>query len=479
MSPFLFLKILVVVLLILAIPAAFFGYQAHTNSTAYLMAKGNEAIERLDLKENVKEVERIQKLLEKKGEVQAALLVRGKSLVYTGDAALKKSQDPLPFEELQRASQMVLGGAGLSDQSGAAREVVWISASLFQKPARVSSPASTAFRLALADLAKIQDDGPIGEEGSVLAAECLMRLDGKPLAEKGLKAIVKRHPDNLQAHRLLSVIYIDLNSPGAAVKYLKEWARLEPSAGLPYRWIGFFEKDNNQVGEAIADYEEALQRKLPPDIRAQAIKELAEIYYAAVSDYAKALDTLAKTSEASQRDPDILFLRVECLRGAGRAPEALELVKKALQENPKNLKILVLRAQMYSSEDNPQQALPLVQEAVRIDPYDLPAQMLLMKTYRELKNIDEAEKQKKVVEEVTKIHKRLADLQQQANQHLWDDQVRVDTAAICIQIGQIDRARTWLQAALTCNPNNSKARRLLAQLPPKEKARSMTTSARK
>jgi tetratricopeptide (TPR) repeat protein len=337
---------------------------------------------------------------------------------------------------------------------------------LFQKPARVSSPALAAFRLALAELAKIRDDGPIGEEGSVLAAECLMRLEQKRLAEKGLKAFVKRHPDNLQAHRLLSVIYIDLNSPGAAIKHLQEWARLEPGAGLPYRWIGFFEKDNNQVGEAIAAYEEALKRNLPPDIRPEAIKELA-------------LDTLAKSSEAFQRDPDILLLRVECLRGAGRAAEALELVEKALRENPKNLKILVLRAQMYSSEDKPQQALPLVLEAVRIDPYDLTAQTLLMKTYRELKKVDEAEKQKKVVEEVTQIHKRLADLQQQANQRLWDDQVRVDTAAICIQIGQIDRARTWLQAALTCNPNNSKARRLLAQLPPKEKARSMSTSARK
>src|SRR5260370_30606209 len=225
MSPLLFLKILLVVVLILAIPAVFLGYQAHMNSTTSLMAKGNAAVERGDFED----VERIQKLLEKKGETQAAYLLHGKSWVYAGEASMNKARPPPPFEETQQACQMVMGGAGLGFEAVNTRGIVWMFAILYQKPAFVSSPALNAFRLGLAELAKIQDDGPIGEEGTVLAAECLMRLEEKRFAEEGLKALVKRHPDNLEAHRLLAAIYIDLNNPVGAIAHLQDPTRLAPA----------------------------------------------------------------------------------------------------------------------------------------------------------------------------------------------------------------------------------------------------------
>src|SRR5713226_4969252 len=144
MSPLLLVKILVVVVLILAVPAAFFGYQAHTNSTGYLLARGNEAVERIDLKE----VERIQKILEKKGDIQAAYFLHGKSLVYAGEAAMRQTPAPPPFEEMQQAAQMVIGGAGLREQAASTRQVHWVLASFYQKAPRSASPALNAFRAA-------------------------------------------------------------------------------------------------------------------------------------------------------------------------------------------------------------------------------------------------------------------------------------------------------------------------------------------
>src|SRR5437764_893461 len=146
-----FLKILLISALILAIPAAFLGWQAYTHSTSYLLAKGDRAAE----EGKHDEVERLAKLLEKKGEINAAEVLR---------------------------------------------------------------------------------------------------------------ALLKRHPDNKDAHRFLSVIYIDLNSPSEAIKHLEEWARLDPTNGLPHRWIGFFRRDNNQVSEAIDGYEQALKRQLTPQV---------------------------------------------------------------------------------------------------------------------------------------------------------------------------------------------------------------------
>ena len=465
MSPLLFLKILLVVVLILAIPAVFLGYQAHTNSTASLMAKGNAALEKGDFKE----VERIQKLLEKKGETQAAYLLHGKSLVYAGEASMNKAPSPPPFEETQQACQMVMGGAGLSQQAVNARGIVWMFAILYQKPAFVSSPALNAFRMGLAELAKIQDDGPIGEEGTVLAAECLMRLEEKRFAEEGLKAVVKRHPDNLEAHRLLSAIYIDLNNPGGAITQLQEWSRLDPSDGLPYRWMGFFQKDNNLHGEAVEAYQNALARNMSSSVRADTLKELAEIYLLIEGNPSKALETISQGTTAFQNDPDILMMRVDCLGSMGRPGESLELVEQALRDNPQNPKILVLRAQIYINENKPDQALPLLEKAAKLDPYDLRTRTLLMNTYGQLGKKELAAKEKVAADELTKIQTTMSNLKQKANSAPWDSNVRTDLGEACIKIGRPDEARTWLQAALACNPNNAKARRLLTQLPSKEK----------
>jgi tetratricopeptide (TPR) repeat protein len=466
MSPLLLLKILLVAVLILAIPTAYMGYQAHINSTAYLMAKGNEAVEKL----NGKEVERIQKLLEKKGETQAAYLLGGKYLVYLGDTALKRLPAAPPFEETQQAVQLVSGGAGLADQAMCTRGLIWALASFYQKPGRVSSPALNAFSQGLAELAKIQDDGPIGVEGTILAAECLLRLDEKRLAEEGLKALIKRHPDNMEAHRFLSIIYLDLNSPGNAIKHLEEWARLDPNNGLPYRWIGLFQKDGNQEGEAIKAYENALTRQLKPDARADALKELAFIYLRSQGKPSNALEILAQGTEEFQNEPDILAMRVECLDGMGRDAEALALVEKAISDNPRNPKIMVLRARIYiNNENKPEKALPLLEKAVQLDPYDPQAQNQLLNVYGQLGMKDQAAKQKKEVEELTRILTTLANLKSKADNAPWDDQPCLELGALFIKIGRMEDARTWLQATLSRNPGNVKARRLLRQLPAQEK----------
>jgi tetratricopeptide (TPR) repeat protein len=468
----LLLKILLIGALILAIPSYFFGRHLYTHSTAYLLAKGDRAAE----EGKHDEVERLAKLLEKKGELQAAHLLRGEDFVYLGIVASDITPPPDPYEDLQRASQMVGGSAGLDSQALAGRPILWTFASWHQESHRVSSPALTAYRRALGELAQIQDDGPIGLRGTLLAAECLIHLEEKRLAEEGLKALLKRYPDNKDAHRFLSVIYIDLNSPIEAVKHLEEWARLDPANGLPYRWIGFFKRDNQQVGEAIDGYEQALKRRLPPHVRADAIKELAEIFHSE-GQSPKALETLALGSDSFQNDPEILALRVNCLRNiVSREQEAVELVDSSLQKNPNHPKILFLRAQIFENEDKPDKALPLLEKAIKIDPYDLSTLTLLMKVYGELGRKEQADKFKVQVNEVQEILTRLATLKSEANSRLWDDNVRLEIAVLALRINQPDQARTWAQAALSCNPGNSKARRLLNQLPTKEKARSSLDS---
>ena len=466
-----FLKILLISALILAIPAAFLGWQAYTHSTSYLLAKGDRAAE----EGKHDEVERLAKLLEKKGEINAAHVLRGEDFVYLGIVASGAPPVLDPYEDLQRAGQLVAASACLSDEAVSARRLLWIFQSWHQDSRRVSSPSLTAFRRALTELTQVQDDAPVGVKGTLLAAECLMHLEEKRLAEEGLRALLKRHPDNKDAHRFLSVIYIDLNSPSEAIKHLEEWARLDPTNGLPHRWIGFFRRDNNQVSEAIDGYEQALKRQLTPQVKSDAIKELAEIYHSEGQSQ-KALDTLDLGTESFQNDPEILALRVNCLRNIeSREQESVELVEKALSQNSNHPKILFLRAQIFENEDKPEKALPLLEKANKEDPFDLPILTLLMKVYRELKQDAKADQLKARATEVQDILTRLSALKAQANTRPWDDSVRLEIAQLSMKLNQPEQVRTWAQAALSCNPGNSRARRLLAQLPPKEKTLASNT----
>jgi hypothetical protein len=100
-----------------------------------------------------------------------------------------------------------------------------------------------------------------------------------------------------------------------------------------------------------------------------------------------------------------------------------------------------------------------------------------MNTYNHLQKKELAAKVKPQVDEVTKIYTTLATLRTKANSAPWDGDSRYEIGAICMKIGRIEEARTWLQAALACNPTNSRARRLLNQLPAKEKVASASESS--
>ena len=84
----------------------------------------------------------------------------------------------------------------------------------------------------------------MGDEATVRAAECLLQLGARRFATEALTDLVERRPDVIEAHRWLAATYIDLNAPDRALPHLRAWGRLEPTDGRPYRWIGFFIRDD-------------------------------------------------------------------------------------------------------------------------------------------------------------------------------------------------------------------------------------------
>ncbi|HZU39327.1 MAG TPA: tetratricopeptide repeat protein [Gemmataceae bacterium] len=415
------IKVLLPLLIIISPVAGFIGYRLYLGRTASLLARGQEAVQRGDFREASRLVEQ----LESKGQTDPARLLRCEALVSAGEAAAR----------------------------GEAKA-----------PAKGPSPAQTLFRGALEQLEQIPVDGPYGSRGSILAAQCLMHLHQQRLAEERLQKIIERDPDNREAHRLLAGVYLDLNSRSRAVAEFREWARLDPDNGLPYRWIGFFQKDYDAADEAIDAYNQALARHLTPDMHRAVLKELAQTYLL-MGKYQLALNTLAQRPADFAGDLDVLLTRAECFFSLRREGEAAKVLDAALSKHPDEPRLLRLRAQVFTSEDKPEKARPLLEKAAQLDAYDLRTQLLLLDTYRQLKNEKLVARQTQHMEAVRNLRTRLTALTTGADQQPWNDRLRVEIAELCVQIHATDAARTWLRAALACNPANTQAQELLAKLP--------------
>jgi predicted Zn-dependent protease len=415
-------RFVVFVVVIAGVLGGYFVYRYAAMRPSRLLIEGQKAIETGDFNE----VGRIIDLLEGEDDFQSAHLLRGKAYLYAAEASLKAEKH------------------GSANQSASSHGV---------------------FRKALAELDKISDEEPLGIKASLLKAECLVYLQQQGAAEKRLKTLVERDPDNREAHRLLAAIYVDLNSPKEAIEQFQEWSRLDPSNGLPYRWIGFFKKDYYRAEEATAAYQEALKRDLSPDDKTAVLKELAEVTCIGEGEYQKALDILDGNPEFSKDDLIVLGLRAECLRNLpGREIEAVKVLESALKLSPDNPHLLMMRAQLFLAEEKPEQALPLLEKAIKLDPYELKLRTLLIEAHKDLKNDSEATKQKEFLEATQKTRMKLSRLIQEASHEPRNDRIRVEIASLCLEVKNPDLARTWLRAALACNPDNSQARELLNRL---------------
>jgi tetratricopeptide (TPR) repeat protein len=402
------------------------AWRLYTTRTAYLLERGQAALERSDWDEAA----RLMRALDKKDPPSASRLFRGKTWTYLGRAAWQEGTS-----------------ASVSAGSGDAR-------------------AQDAFRHALAEFTRLRDAGPLGLEGTVLGAECLLLLGERRLAAETLTTVVSRQPDSKDAHRLLAAIYMDLNSPFDAIEHLQEWARLDPGTGRPYRWIGFFYKDYQRPADAALAYQEALRRSLEPSQMMAVLKELAETQIEGLANYKAALDTLDQAERiASPLSPDLRVLRARCLLGLGRSTEAVVELDSALQQDPTLPPALLARAKMFLVDGQPRAALPLLETAVRVDPNDLESRQFLMQAYGQVGDRERAERERQRVEELKGYKDRLTKLHEQAQRKPWDDQVRYQIADLCRTINRPAEARMWLEAALACNPNNMKARQLLDKIP--------------
>jgi tetratricopeptide (TPR) repeat protein len=374
--------------------------------------------------------------------------------------------------------------------------------------AKLEAAARSAWSEALREFQRVRDKDP---RQAALAGECLLLLGHVREAAEVFTWVVQQQPDHLEAHRRLASIYYDLGVMILAIKHLEEVARLDPDDGRPYLVMGLINKDYQRTGLAMDAYRAALQRRLAPEAKADAVKNLAELLIenGSKADYKEALDLLSRCPPPHDQKPIFLCLRAECLwKIPGRDPEATALVDAALRREPDLVRALLLRAEMDLDVEQPQGAVPLLERAARLEPYAPKIHERLARAYRlqgdrlapwaavqqanqvllhvasglgpgqatgsAIPNLYEFVRRQffyRPAEEHLKLHdvaegyrNRLTQLHSEAMEKTWDDGVRYQIALLWLKMDQPSMARSWLQAALVCNPQNVEARIALSRL---------------
>jgi predicted Zn-dependent protease len=362
-----------------------------------------------------------------------------------------------------------LATAQLIEVPTALRGAAWKAASLVQQPFPRHISGTDDLHNALQEFVQVLDDDPWAAEATVLTSECLVRLEERRPAVMALTALVNRQPDNVDAHRWLAAIYIDLNSPGPAVKHLQEWARLDPANARPYRWLGFFTRDGLFTGDAanpvdsVEAYRKSLQLGLEERERSAVLRELAELQMNTHGDFAAALETLHLGSQAFQDQPSISAQRAHCLVQLGKRDEAIGILDELVHAYPATKAALLLRARISIQEDQPQAAIPLLEKLIALDPDHFLGRQNLMLAYGAIKDDKRAAEQKRYLENQAANAERLLKIRQQTAADPWNALAR---HRLALEYSAVDRseALAWIHAAFASYPDDQTIRKTWTQM---------------
>jgi tetratricopeptide (TPR) repeat protein len=369
------------------------------------------------------------------------------------DYRLQRGREAVRRGEWERAEQLVrlLTAAGDRDHAHLLRaEIAFGRAKPFldQEQAEAAAPL---LRQALAACNQIQDQGEFRVQAAALTGQCLLYLKDPVGAERALGFVLDHHPEHADAHRALAAIYYDQGALMRSVHHLEEVARLDPQDGRPHRLMGLIYNNLNQPAQAVPCYEEALRRTLPSRMAQEARIELAECLVKQ-SRYAEALRTLEGCDGPTGQLAEVLALRGDCLRGLGQTAQANVLLDSALEAHPRSPELLRLRARLYRESGATSREADLLARAVEIDRHDYTSRYQLAHAYEGLGRAADAAEQRRLAEQTKGLLAELAQLQEEALGKPWDAAVRKRLAEICQKLDKPDEARRWLAAAAACGP---------------------------
>lgn len=305
---------------------------------------------------------------------------------------------------------------------------------------------------AVAHFNRLRGSGALRLEASALYGQWfLLRLQRPIEAERFLRAVIAEQPEHVDAHRGLATIYYDQGAWALAIRHLEAWGRHDRRDGRPHRLMGLIYRDLDQPPLAVPCYREALRRELKDVVVREVRVELAECL-AQQSNYAEALDAVESMPSADrQGSPRLQAIEGECLWGLGRSAEARKCVDAALRGQP-TVELLLLRARMHMGDGAAGDAVPLLEQALRHHPHDHSCRHELAQALQALGKRAEAAEQRRLLDQTQAAMQERGRLTMEAGERPWDAEVRLRLAVLCEQLQMTEAASLWRRTAERCPP---------------------------
>ena len=308
-------------------------------------------------------------------------------------------------------------------------------------------------RGAIAELVRVRSNGTLRDQALLLLCEAFYQLKQWIDATAVAKELLRLHPDHVEAHRWLGAAYFDLGAMDQAELHLKQLARLAPSDYTPHQLLGVIHKDYERFKEAIADFQQALERNPPTAIAVEIRLELAKALIQQ-NQFDTALQTLDFPWPTN--DIELRVVRIECLWTMNHRDEAKRELNTVFMAAPDDPQVLWIAARIALDDNRTGDALRWLQQVVTADPSNHQALYEISLAFRRLGKDKEAQEFLDRRNVAHTLFERLVDLNQKAIAEPNNATLREELASVCDQLGKKELAAVWRDAAAALRPDKGR-----------------------
>ncbi len=309
--------------------------------------------------------------------------------------------------------------------------------------------AANAFRLAI-------EDPKTTALAHALAGEALYRNRQFADSVRVLTEAIRLDDSLTDAHRWLAAVLYDLGTTERAVKHLRIVAEQAPDDPRPHRLMGLIFKDMESFEKAIPAYQEALRLDSQLPDRQDVLLELAQCL-AADRRYQEMDDVLKQCDPSSA----VRTLQADSLFNQGDLEAALDILAAVLAAEPENLEALLLKGSVELASADASAAKDTFQRAVEAGPFDYRAHYKLAQALNALNQEEPAARETAEAERLRDLRNKFSELHARASVDTTDAELRYRLGLTAAELGLDDLARGWFSNALAMDANHVGARNAL------------------
>ena len=287
--------------------------------------------------------------------------------------------------------------------------------------------------------------GPLRRHVLKLVGESLFRVGDLQQAEVALTTVAAEFPDEVEAHRLLAVMYYDLGSNGLALNAVAHVQRLAPLDYRPHHLAGLINADAENFQDAIKQLRLALEKgplaPMASDIRRELARTLIR-----VREYQAAIDVLEADVVSAERSA----LLAECHWSLGDKARATELVDEVLTLEPDNVPSLRVKARLLEDQGKTDEAIAVLRRILAAEPHDVERRYQFVQLLGIRGLAEEHDREQQEYLRYRSLQDRLVALNLKASAEPDAVAPRQELVEVCRALGRTQLAAMWQRAVTFC-----------------------------